>query len=137
MQGVSTLKTKKFMLSLLILLTLGLFLLGNQMTPVPGTSSGNGNPALLIVFVLVPLFICVVALWVYLFRGYSTQVNFLLVGMIVISLHLTAAFFYQKNELKVCSFKVCLIFFICLTVFMYINEPKIWQCKVVQRHVSL
>ncbi|MBT2640365.1 hypothetical protein J7E37_20875 [Bacillus sp. ISL-39] len=71
----------------------------NRMTVSPGTTSGNGNPALLIALTLFPIFFLLVILWVRVLNFYIFQIKFLIAGMVVIVIHLIVAFIYQKNEL--------------------------------------
>ncbi|WP_052475193.1 hypothetical protein [Bacillus badius] len=80
-------------------LILALFMLANTMTPSPGTSSGNGNPALFILFILIPLFTIMVALWISLLHTYPFRLPVYLMSMFLIVLHLSIAFVYQKIQL--------------------------------------
>ncbi|WP_215026775.1 hypothetical protein [Bacillus sp. ISL-39] len=89
----------KITLLFLSLLTLLLFFIMNRMTVSPGTTSGNGNPALLIALTLFPIFFLLVILWVRVLNFYIFQIKFLIAGMVVIVIHLIVAFIYQKNEL--------------------------------------
>ena len=93
-------KFAKITLFVVNILVLGVFLLGKQMTPIPGTSSGNGNPAILIAWFLIPVLIFVVILWVRIFRANSISITFFIISIFGILVHLTVAFFYQKNELN-------------------------------------
>ncbi|MFF2176164.1 hypothetical protein ACFVT8_06875 [Lysinibacillus sp. NPDC058147] len=89
-------KLKLFITSLVVLL---LFYLMNQMTTRPGTISGNGNPALIVVTILIPLFILMVFLWGRIFRVHSINQRFSIVGIILTFVHLTIAFIYQRIAL--------------------------------------
>ncbi|MFC6039664.1 hypothetical protein ACFPYN_09560 [Paenisporosarcina macmurdoensis] len=93
-------KIAKITLFVVSILALGVFLLVNQMTPNPGTSSGNGNPALLIAWILIPLLIFMVILWVRIFRVHSISTTIFIISIFGILVHLTVAFFYQKNALN-------------------------------------
>lgn len=88
------------MLIVVGILALGVFLLINQMTPEPGTTSGNGNPALLIALILIPLFIIMVILWVRIFRMRSISTPVYIFGIVGILSHLTIAFMYRQKELN-------------------------------------
>ncbi|VDG98585.1 Uncharacterised protein [Lysinibacillus sphaericus] len=90
-------KIAKITLFVVSLLLLGVFLLGNQMTPNPGTSSGNGNPALLIVFMLIPVFIFMVFLWVRIFHVHSLGNTAIIISILAILVQLSAAFIYQRH----------------------------------------
>ena len=82
------------------LLTLVLFLMSNKMTVMPGTASGNGNPALLIVLILIPLMILMVTLWIRIMKIQFIKVKFLIVGMVLIVIHWIIAFIYQMREFE-------------------------------------
>ncbi|WP_025786179.1 hypothetical protein [Sporosarcina sp. D27] len=89
-------KIAKITLFVVSLLLLGVFLLGNQMTPNPGTSSGNGNPALLIAFLLIPAFVFMVFLWVRIFHVHPFGNTAFTISILAILVHLSAAFIYQR-----------------------------------------
>lgn len=74
-----------------------LFWLGNLMNPKPGSSSGNGNPAILIMWILVPLFCYIVYLWFRIFRSYAIKKMIMGVGSVLIFVHLIVGFFYQRS----------------------------------------
>ena len=93
-------KFAKITLFIVNILALGIFLIVNQMTPTPGTSSGNGNPALLIAWILIPLLIFMVILWVRIFHVNSISTTVFIISIFGILVHLAVAFFYQKNELN-------------------------------------
>lgn len=93
-------KKAKITFFLLILLTVLIFYIINKMTVSPGTSSGNGNPALLIALILLPIFIIMVTLWVYIFRAHSIQVKFSIVCITAVLIHLIVAFTYQKKGIR-------------------------------------
>jgi len=82
------------------ILVLGIFLIVNQVTPSPGDTSGNGNPALLIIWILIPLLIFIVILWVHIFRMSSISTTVFIISIFGILVHLTVSIFYQKNELN-------------------------------------
>ena len=93
-------KNKKITLCIICLLVLGVFLIINQMTPNPGTSSGNGNPALLIAWVLLPFFFVMFFLWVQIFRKHTISTSFQIISISGITIHLIVAFLYQRYELN-------------------------------------
>lgn len=93
-------KGVKIILLIVYLLVLGVFLVINQMTPTPSASSGNGNPALLLVWVILPLLYFSVLLWVRILRMYSINTFFSLGGLLVIMIHQITAFSYQKREIN-------------------------------------
>ncbi len=93
-------KVSKMILFSLLIFVFCIFMFINQwMTVSPGTSSGNGNPALLFIFLLVPLFIVIVFLWAQLFQAHSVPILYMIIGMFLMIIHLTAGFFYQKQSL--------------------------------------
>ena len=92
-------KIAKITLLVASILTLGVFLLGKQMTPIPGTTSGNGNPALLLLLILIPLFVLMVILWIRIFNVHLFSNNVLIIGILCIFIHLTVGFLYQRNAL--------------------------------------
>ncbi|WP_332646655.1 hypothetical protein [Lysinibacillus sp. 54212] len=89
-------KLTLFITSLVVLL---LFYGINGMTVSPGTTSGNGNPALLLVAPLLPLFILMVLLWGRIFRVHSIGQRFSIAGIILTLVHLAIAFIYQRISL--------------------------------------
>ena len=93
-------KGVKIILLIVYLLVLGVFLLINQMTPIPGASSGNGNPALFIAWVLLPFLYFLVLLWIRILRMYSINSFFSLGGLLAIIIHQFTAFSYQKREIN-------------------------------------
>lgn len=92
------LKSTKIVLIVVYVVVLVVFLVINQMTPRPGTSSGNGNPALLLACVLLPLFYYIVILWIRIFRVHSINIYVFIGCMFGIIVHQIIAFFYQKSE---------------------------------------
>lgn len=64
------------------------------MTVMPGTASENGNPALLIVLILIPLMILMVTLWIRIMKIQFIKVKFLIV------IHWIIAFIYQMREFE-------------------------------------
>ncbi|MFF2797052.1 hypothetical protein [Lysinibacillus xylanilyticus] len=93
-------KFAKVKLFIVHILVLGTFLIVNQVTPSPGDTSGNGNPALLIIWILIPLLIFIVILWVHIFRMSSISTTFFIISIFGILVHLTVSIFYQKKELN-------------------------------------
>ncbi|WP_057762764.1 hypothetical protein [Cytobacillus praedii] len=93
-------KGVKIILLIVYLLVLGVFLVINQMTPTPSASSGNGNPALLLAWVILPLLYFSVLLWIRILRRYSINTFFSLGWLFVIIIHQIIAFSYQKREIN-------------------------------------
>jgi hypothetical protein len=67
------------------------------MNPNPGQSSGNGNPAILVMAILLPLFCYMVFLWFRIIYSRSIRPAFFLVTMMLIIFHWIIAFFYQRK----------------------------------------
>jgi len=91
-------KIAKITLLVVSILSLGLFLIGNQMTPVPGTTSGNGNPAMLLAILLIPIFVFMVILWSRIFYVQSFSKTSFIICIFGILTHLTGAFLYQRSN---------------------------------------
>lgn len=75
-----------------------LFYLINSMNPYPGQSSGTGNPAIILMFILGPLFCYLVILWVELFKKVNLKPTMLVLGIVAILTHLLVGFLYQKGS---------------------------------------
>jgi hypothetical protein len=75
-----------------------LFYLINLMNPSPGKTSGNGNPALIYMIVLVPLLCYLVILCVKLFKGINVSPTVVAFGIVTIATHWMVGFFYQKGS---------------------------------------
>ncbi|KOS61680.1 hypothetical protein FJQ98_17825 [Lysinibacillus agricola] len=89
-------KITLFITSLVVLL---MFYVSNRMTVSPVTISGNGNPALIVVAILLPIFILMVILWVRILQVHSISKRFCIVGIILTFVHLIMAFIYQRISL--------------------------------------
>lgn len=74
----------------------GIFYLGNLITVNPLQISGNGNPALLALPILLFLMLFIVAGWMGLIMNWSTRI--LLAGVTIIPAFLYVAYRYQANE---------------------------------------
>lgn len=75
-----------------------LFYFINLMNPSPGKTSGNGNPALIHMVVLVPLFCYLVILFVKFFKEMNIKPTMLVLGIVAIATHWMVGFFYQKGS---------------------------------------
>lgn len=94
-------KASKIILISLLIFVFSIFMFIKQMMTVsPGTSSGNGNPALLFMILLVPLFFVIVMMWVQIFQVHSVPIRYMFISMFFMIIHLTAGFFYQKQSLE-------------------------------------
>lgn len=67
------------------------------MNPKPGSISGNGNPAILIMWFLVPIFCYMVYLWFRILRSYSIKTMTIGIGSAIIIIQLIVAYIYQRN----------------------------------------
>jgi len=99
LKGDVNLKGTKLTLFITSLGVLLLFYVSNQMTARPGTISGNGNPVLIVVTLLLPLFIFIVILWRRIFGVHSISQSFSIIGIILTFVHLIIAFIYQRISL--------------------------------------
>lgn len=87
-------KNKILLIINLVILSL-LFLFGNSLTTIPGRSSGNGNPAIMLLIPLSILFIILILQWIYLFKDKKISLKNLLTGLIVIVVHFLVGINYQ------------------------------------------
>lgn len=92
-------KVIKLFLLCISLLVFVLFIGINQMTAVPGSSSGNGNPALLLVILVIPLFFVMVWLWQRLIRQYGLRRRAIMIGLFLTFIHILAGIIYQRSAL--------------------------------------
>ncbi|MFB1082207.1 hypothetical protein [Jeotgalibacillus sp. JSM ZJ347] len=76
-----------------------IFYIVNQMTVSPGTSSGNGNPAMLVGWVLIPVLIMMVLTWLKVIRMRALSKKFTIAGISFIALHLIVGIIYQRIAL--------------------------------------
>lgn len=92
-------KATKLVLLVVQLIVFVLFMGIHLMTSKPGSSSGNGNPALLLLMIVVPLFIVMVLLWQRVFRYYKLTKRVVIIGLLFTSLHIIAGILYQRMAL--------------------------------------
>ncbi|MBS4199193.1 hypothetical protein KHA93_05930 [Bacillus sp. FJAT-49732] len=78
------------------ILAIPIFLICNFMNPKPGQTSGNGNPAILLLGIIFIMFCCLVYLWTKVFSDYTIKTGVLLVGITVTFIHLVMSIFYQR-----------------------------------------
>ncbi|TKC18873.1 hypothetical protein [Robertmurraya kyonggiensis] len=97
LEGEIQIRKEKIVLLVLCIFTMLLFWLGNLMNPKPGSSSGNGNPAILIMWTLVPLFCYLVYLWFRVIRSYTIKKMIISLGSLLILVHLIVAYLYQRS----------------------------------------
>jgi len=88
-------KTKLLLAANLLLISV-LFLLGNFMTTVPGRSSGNGNPAILILIPLSFLFCILVMQWFHYLKGRNLRAKSVVVLLLIMSVHLLGGLYYKS-----------------------------------------
>ncbi len=91
---------KKILLQVIVISVISgvLFYLINLMNPSPGKTSGNGNLAIIFMFILVLLFCYLVILWVKLFKKVKLKPTMLVLGIVAIVTHWMVGFFYQKGS---------------------------------------
>lgn len=85
-------------LFLICIVAIPLFWFGNLMNPSPGSSSGNGNPAIIIMAILLLLFLTMVYLLVKIINNYSLKSSVSIFVILIISVHLIVSFLYQRNS---------------------------------------
>jgi len=89
----------KITLLLLYSITAVVFWAIHQMTPEPGTTSGNGNPGLLLAGLLIPLFIISVVVWVRILRSRTISNRTYVFSIVAVLAHLIFAYLYRLNTL--------------------------------------
>lgn len=92
-------RAAKITILVLTIISFGLFQVINRMTVSPTTSSDNGNPALLIAFILVPIFAWIFLLWLRILRVHAVQMKTTVIGLVVTSIHLITSSLYQRHAL--------------------------------------
>ncbi|OLO39229.1 hypothetical protein BTR23_09260 [Alkalihalophilus pseudofirmus] len=75
-----------------------LFWFCNMMTPQPGQSSGNGNPAILAIPILCILSFFIVFLLIRIFQTLSMKFILFPMSMVTIVIYWMAALFYQRGS---------------------------------------
>ncbi|MFD2042972.1 hypothetical protein ACFSTA_01470 [Ornithinibacillus salinisoli] len=75
-----------------------LFLIANNMTPGPGVTSGNGNPAILMMIPLILLFAILVFLWGRILKPYANSSSLILIALFTIVIHWIIAIYFQLGE---------------------------------------
>ncbi|WP_438350715.1 hypothetical protein ACP8HI_08765 [Paenibacillus sp. FA6] len=87
-------KTKVFLLVNLVSISL-LIMFGNSMTTTPGRSSGNGNPAILLLIPLFLLFIVLIIQWINLLKNKKFSGKILTTTFVLIVIHFIVGGYYQ------------------------------------------
>ena len=87
-------KTKVVLLVNLVSISL-LFMFGNSMTTTPGRSSGNGNPAILLLLPLFLLFIVLIIQWINLLKNKNFSARILTTTFVLIVIHFIVGVYYQ------------------------------------------
>lgn len=82
------------------LVCLILVLLGNAMTPKPGTSSGNGNPVILLLIPLSILFLVLVLQWIRMFKDLKMSLSKLSMLILALAGYIVAGYVYQLHRLE-------------------------------------
>ena len=82
------------------ILAIPLFWISNVMTPNPGQSSGNGNPAILFMGIICILFCSLVYLWVRTFNNYRHRLNSVtgIICIFLLTFHLFISSLYQRHS---------------------------------------
>ncbi|WP_339294470.1 hypothetical protein MKY82_23385 [Paenibacillus sp. FSL W7-1279] len=95
-------KIKRFTwLFISALLCLLVVLFGNAMTPKLGTSSGNGNPAILLFIPLSILFLVLVNQWIRVFKDVKMSLISLSLLIFTLAGYIIAGYVYQLRRLEV------------------------------------
>jgi hypothetical protein len=72
-----------------------IFLFGRMMTTTPGRSSGNGNPAILLLVPILILFILMVIQWIVISKDKRISNQSIFLFMLLVLIHITAGIYYQ------------------------------------------
>lgn len=97
-----TLKVRRFIgLLVNMLVSLVLVLFGHAMTPRLGTSSGNGNPAILLFIPLIILFLLLVYQWIRVFKDAKISLGRLSVFVTALVGYIIAGYVYQLHRLEI------------------------------------
>ncbi|MGG4345841.1 hypothetical protein [Paenibacillus lautus] len=83
------------------LVCLILVLLGNAMTPKPGTSSGNGNPVILLLIPLSILFLVLVLQWIRMFKDLNMSLSKLSILILALAGYIIAGYVFQLHRLEI------------------------------------
>jgi branched-subunit amino acid ABC-type transport system permease component len=67
------------------------------MNPAPGQTSGNGNPAILLLGVILIMFCCLVYLWNRILNDYPIKPLVLSIGVSITLIHIVISILYQRN----------------------------------------
>ncbi|MGW8826190.1 hypothetical protein ACWGNU_29155 [Paenibacillus lautus] len=95
-------KMRRFAALIIIALALlGMVLFGNMMTPRPGSSSGNGNPAILLLIPLSILFLMLVYQWIRIFKDLKMPLSWLSLVILALAGYITAGYAYQLHRLEI------------------------------------
>ncbi|MGG3506564.1 hypothetical protein ABES58_13910 [Paenibacillus lautus] len=84
-----------------VLVCLILVLLGNAMTPKPGTSSGNGNPVILLLIPLSILFLVLVLQWIRMFKDLKMSLSKLSMLILALAGYIIAGYVFQLHRLEI------------------------------------
>ncbi len=88
-------KKRLLMIIINLAVTFLLFMSGHSMTTKPGTSSGNGNPAILLFVPLAILFVVLVLQWVALFKNTKLSRVQIVILWLIIAGNFTIGISYQ------------------------------------------
>lgn len=67
------------------------------MNPAPGQTSGNGNPAIVLLGVILIMFCCLVYLWNRILNDYPIKPLVLSIGVSITLIHIVISILYQRN----------------------------------------
>lgn len=92
------LKNEKKLAFVTSVIVIPIFWICNLMNPSPGGSSGNGNPAILLLGIIVILFFWLVYLWNKILNDYTIKPLVLSIGITITFIHIVISSLYQKNS---------------------------------------
>lgn len=93
---------KKTTITLIVitLLTVALFAVSHIMTVSPGSTSGNGNPVLLVFFLLVPIVPVFIFIWQRFFNHWNLSGKQISIVFALGILHLVGGFLFQRMKFE-------------------------------------
>ena len=92
------LKSEKIFAIVISVIVIPIFWICNLMNPEPGASSGNGNPAILLLGIIVIMFFWLVYLWNKILNDYTIKPLVLSIGITITFIHIVISILYQRNS---------------------------------------
>jgi hypothetical protein len=90
------LKKEYILISIISIISGLVFYIFYLFTPSPGRVSGNGNPSLILMPILLPLFVYLVFLWIKVMKNFRINFRVTVITIIVIAFHWFLGLYYQR-----------------------------------------